>query len=95
MSYLETNGYIRGYFTPSPVTDKQGRAYQHRVVLYEEIGYGPHLCKIGNCGKLINWGYGLEVDHKDKNRANNTLSNLRPSCLPCNRKDRVRYQVAA
>lgn len=70
--------------------------YQHREVLFDAIGYGPHHCH--HCGMDINWNIGnnrtarshpgwggiLVVDHLDHDRSNNALSNLAPSCQPCN-----------
>lgn len=61
----------------------------HRLVLWDTIGYGPHLCHW--CGGPINWKPGgrtkpgvLTVDHVDKDDRNNDPSNLVPSCHPCN-----------
>ena len=74
--------------------------YQHRQVLYDYIGDGPHLCTYCHCH--INWARGnnrskrtdrtwgdvLVVDHMDGNRGNNEITNLAPSCQPCNLKRR-------
>lgn len=84
--YTRNNGY-RARYNPTHVLSKNCNwVYEHRLVLFEEIGYGPHQCSI--CGTLINWGYDLQVDHIDFDRQNNALENLRPTCGPCNRQRR-------
>lgn len=71
-----------------PVATAQGKALEHRVVLYDAIGIGPHPCHW--CGVVLPWsggaGRGINVDHLDDNRLNNTRDNLVPSCLDCNTK---------
>ena len=37
-----------------PLAHANGRAYEHRVVLYDLIGQGPHACHW--CGVMVNWG---------------------------------------
>ena len=70
-----------------PVAKAHGAAAEHRVVLYDEIGPGPHVCHWG-CGKLLEWGgrAGIQADHLDGDKLNNDLTNLVPSCGPCNIK---------
>lgn len=87
MSYLNECGYVRTYIRNHPVASSNGTLYAHRAVLFDEIGLGPHQCTL--CRAHINWGAGLQADHIDKNRANNTLENLRPVCKPCNLATRV------
>lgn len=69
-----------------PLADRVGRVAEHRRVLYDAIGPGPHPCHWG-CGKVLGWGgvSGLNADHLDGDRLNNALDNLVPSCGPCNR----------
>jgi hypothetical protein len=63
-----------------------GRIYEHRKVLYDKIGPGPHLCH-WRCGRLVNWGgtKGLHTDHVDGVRTNNDPDNLVPACPSCNK----------
>jgi len=63
---------------------KKGVVYEHRYVLYDAIGEGPHPCH--HCGKnLVDWNV-IYVDHLDTDRINNHISNLVPSCQSCNVK---------
>lgn len=63
----------------------RGEVLEHRKVLYDAIGPGPHLCHWG-CGKTLEWGglTGIIVDHLDDNKLNNSAENLVPSCNHCN-----------
>ena len=69
-----------------PLAGKDGKVYEHRKVLYDSIGPGPHECYWG-CGKAVDWGgghEGLVADHLDGDTLNNTPENLVPSCRMCN-----------
>ena len=74
--------------------------YQHREVLYDEIGPGPHPC--AHCGTLVDWIRAnnqtagswdgiLVVDHRDHDRGNNTPANLVPACQRCNMRRRIAW----
>jgi len=86
MSSKDKAGYVRLYMPTHPLASSNGKVYQHRQVLYDAMGYGPHLCY--KCNAHINWNVGLEVDHFDRVRFNNDIDNLGPICLPCNRASR-------
>lgn len=63
-----------------------GWAWTHVYVLFEKIGYGPHLCHWCR-SKLLAWrrgGSGLHADHVDGDVTNNSPENLVPSCVSCN-----------
>lgn len=78
------NGYVVLHRPDHSLADKSGRVAQHRQVLYDKIGEGPHDCFW--CGKAVAWGghSGLHVDHLDEVRDNNDPSNLVPTCPGCN-----------
>ena len=65
-----------------------GGVLEHRAVMFDAIGYGPHLCHW--CSAPINWGQvittRLVVDHLDEVKDNNDRANLVESCHPCNIK---------
>lgn len=65
-----------------PMRTKNGAAYEHRVVLFDTIGYGPHRCHW--CDAALTWGNNLHVDHLDRVKDNNDPTNLVPTCQPCN-----------
>lgn len=87
MTSISSEGYRVISALGHPMADRIGRAYEHRVVLYDRIGPGPHRCVW--CGDLVSWrrqlGYKrLVVDHLDERRLNNNPENLAPSCTYCN-----------
>lgn len=65
-----------------PVAMRNGRAYEHRVVLYDTIGKGPHCCHW--CGTSIDWKGELQPDHLNGATDDNRPENLVPSCRRCN-----------
>lgn len=72
-----------------PLSTPSGRIPEHRVILYDKIGPGPHPCH--HCGKPVDWMPGrhtargaLVADHLDDDSLNNDPANLVPSCHPCN-----------
>lgn len=91
--------YKRTYRPGHPVSSVLGMAYLHRVILFDAIGSGPHICHW--CGTRVAWGNdvgaldNLCVDHLDNNKSHNDLSNLVPSCNPCNagRALQLRHEV--
>ena len=66
---------------------KNGKVWEHRAVLFDAIGYGPHPCHW--CQHPVDWQAehrpdALHVDHLDGVGDNNDLANLVPSCPTCN-----------
>lgn len=89
--FLAADGYIKltgEKVKDHPLLNAAGQIGEHRFVLYEKIGPGPHPCHW--CGKLLdwtkgqNWREGIQSDHLDDNKTNNDPSNLVPSCFLCN-----------
>ncbi len=82
-----SNGYVRLSTRDHPLS-KSGYVYEHRKVLYDAIGQGPHKCHW--CKTPVHWIIGkclkgsLVPDHLDGDRDNNAVSNLVPACNSCN-----------
>lgn len=64
------------------LADSKGTVYEHRLVLFNRIGAGPHGCHW--CGTQVDWSDGLEADHLNNRRDDNRSANLVPSCHGCN-----------
>ncbi len=88
--------------------DSRRIVYEHREVLFNKIGLGPHLCFY--CHKPINWAIGnnrskrtdrtwsgvLVVEHLNGVKDDNRPENLQPACGPCNlihRAERKRHDA--
>ena len=68
-----------------PLAHADGTLAEHRKVLYDVIGPGPHQCYW--CERTLEWVEGIEgicVDHLDRDISNNDPANLAPSCHKCN-----------
>ncbi len=85
--WITAQGYrlLTGY-QGHPIAFGDGTVLEHRFVLYEKIGPGPHPCHWA-CGAILDWGgpSGINVDHLDDDKLNNDPDNLVPSCGNCNR----------
>ncbi len=77
---------------------KRVQVYEHKLVLFNAIGIGPHPCHW--CGRELHWekgtkGAALIADHLDSNPANNDPANLVASCNGCNTiRARTRFRPA-
>jgi hypothetical protein len=72
-----------------PLASRNGSVLEHRAVLYDAIGPGPHPCH--HCGTPVDWHTSdrsaqLEVDHLNHTADDNRRENLVPSCRSCNRR---------
>lgn len=74
-----------------PLAHKDGKAWEHRVVLYDSIGAGVQQCH--HCGKELVWMVPdparndkrlVYVDHLNSDKSDNRAENLVPSCFRCN-----------
>lgn len=85
--------YGRAYRTIAakghPLAMANGKAYVHRVVLYDAIGDGDHTCHW--CGTAVRWSATdtaatLVPDHVNGRGEDNRIENenLVPSCISCN-----------
>ena len=85
--HIHTNGYIVLTNQEHPLA-RGGRLYDHRRVLYDKIGPGPHRCywqPLSGCKtSLLEWD-DIHVDHIDNDVTNNAPENLVASCNVCNR----------
>jgi hypothetical protein len=86
---ITTGGYRTINLTGHPLANADGWGYEHRAVLFNSIGWGPHTCHW--CGVPVAWTRKrpngtryLVVDHLDEDRLHNAPANLVPSCSWCN-----------
>jgi len=81
-------------------THKAQQLTEHRAILWEKIGPGPHTCH--RCGAFVTWVIGgtgtaigeLIVDHINRNKRDNAPNNLAPSCRACNGLNHDTYRNA-
>jgi len=87
---LTKSGYVALYLPDHVLATKSGLMLEHRSVLFDKIGLGPHRCH--HCSAAIGWRWPLphrlETDHLDWDKTNNTPGNLVPSCIHCNSQRR-------
>lgn len=84
VGFYITGGYRRltGQWD-HPLALPDGTVFEHRKVLYDKIGPGPHRCH-WRCGRILTWDGGPQLgicaDHLDNDKLNNDPENLVPSC---------------
>lgn len=86
MASINSEGYRLVYRRGHPLASRNGSVLEHRAVLYDALGEGPHRCHW--CGRQLVWKGGptnrVNVDHLDDDPANNDPANLVPACIDCN-----------
>ena len=75
-------GYITLYLPKHPLCNGRGNVDEHRKILYDNLGPGPHECYWR--GITITWGEAV-ADHLNEQKADNRKENLVLTCNECNR----------
>ena len=79
---LEAKRYRQRTLRTHPLANAIGRVYEHRMVLFDSIGFLAVPCFW--CGKKLVFKDNLFVDHLNHDRHDNRIQNLVPSCNNCN-----------
>ena len=86
-------GYLTQRMPDHPTANVQGRAYLHRVALWDRLDGREPECAF--CHVRLVWGgtesNSVTVEHLDGDRTNNHPLNLVAACPSCNTK-RARHQ---
>ena len=90
--HLHTGGYVVLQARDHPLAHPNGEVLEHRKVLYDQLGPGPHPCRW--CGERLDWDE-LTVDHLNGDRIDNWPDNLVPACRPCNSRRTWRARARA
>ena len=89
---MTLDGYRVVKHSTHPQADKWGWVREHRKVMWDEFGKGPHPC--WGCGEPLTWQRWIRsgpkkgvliVNHLNEIKADNSLTNLVFSCNRCNR----------
>jgi hypothetical protein len=86
-------GRLKIHAPGHPLANSVGIVPVARAVLFDKIGYGPHLCRW--CSTPIHWSIDprrngrthIQADHVDGDTLNDDPANLVQSCAPCNALD--------
>lgn len=94
--FVASHGYVVVRAVGHPLADRDGDVYEHRKVLFDQIGPGVHACAW--CGKRLAWSpvegaERLEVDHFNADREDNHPANLLPCCRHCNSSRALSYRI--
>lgn len=79
--YTNTRGYVRLLVRDHPLAHIGGCVLEHRAVMYDALGEGPHPCYW--CGTVLDW-QDISVDHLNEDKTDNRRTNLVLSCNDCN-----------
>lgn len=74
-------GYVMVNKPDHPLSTSNGYVSEHRMVMYDHHGKGPHPCYW--CGKVLEWKR-ICIDHLNEKKDDNRLDNLVLSCRRCN-----------
>lgn len=83
-------GYRVVWDQAHPLSDKRGRVLEHRKIMFDIFGWGPHPCFYCHTflpfrtGRKRKGLLGIEIDHLDGDRANNDPLNMVFTCTGCN-----------
>lgn len=80
--YHHKGGYVRILAHGHPMADKNGMAFEHRIVLYDQHEGRCPGCFW--CGCPLEWNE-THSDHLNEIKTDNSPGNLEVSCGPCNR----------
>lgn len=79
--FLNPDGYALVHAPGHPLAQPNHYVFEHRKIVYDLIGEIVPDCEL--CGKPLTWKNAV-VDHIDRDITNNSPTNLRPLCNPCN-----------
>jgi hypothetical protein len=80
-SYRQESGYVLISNPEHPLSGSGGYVAEHRMVMYDLQGEGPHPCFW--CGKSLTWKR-INIDHLNEVKDDNRPENLVISCHRCN-----------